>query len=431
MTVGVCDEARLRLRSHPHIGGYCCEAALHNVAGMNLQPLSTTAAPKDAQRFPAPDIARGVMLALIAVANVMIYLHARPYGVHQHILTDSVLDRIVTGIVVTTVDGRAYPMFAALLGYGIVHMVRRRRQRGVPDDQIRRTLRRRNLGLILFGALHAALAFSGDILGWYGLLGLVVVPLMRLGDRALLRLALIWLLFASLFQALALGDATVSTERDVFWSYAIADPLLAAGLRIIEWVMTPFGLLAVFSAILLGVWAGRHRVLEYPQRHRTLLRRTAAIGISGGFVGGAAMALVATEVWAPGPVAMVALSWIHVVTGVGCGLGYAALIALKTAHLPPDGRERGVIVRALEATGQRSLSCYLAQSAVFALLLPAGTLGWGGWLGPAGAAVLSLLTWAFTVLCAALWADRPGPAETLLRQIMRGRRASARATINA
>ena len=37
-------------------------------------------------RALAPDLARGSMLALIAVANVMIYLHARPYGLRQHIV---------------------------------------------------------------------------------------------------------------------------------------------------------------------------------------------------------------------------------------------------------------------------------------------------------------------------------------------------------
>lgn len=37
------------------------------------------------RRAPVPDIARGAMLALIALANVMICLHDRPYGVRQHI----------------------------------------------------------------------------------------------------------------------------------------------------------------------------------------------------------------------------------------------------------------------------------------------------------------------------------------------------------
>lgn len=40
-------------------------------------------------RALAPDLARGLMLALIAVANVMIYLHGRPYGLRQHVVQET------------------------------------------------------------------------------------------------------------------------------------------------------------------------------------------------------------------------------------------------------------------------------------------------------------------------------------------------------
>ena len=393
---------------------------------MESQTSTPTARP--AGRFLTPDLARGLMLAPIALANVMIYLHARPYGVRQHVLTDSILDQIVTGVLLSTIDARAYPLFAALFGYGLVHMITRRRERGGSEAQIRRTVRRRSLGLILFGAIHAALAFSGDILGWYGLLGLAMVRLLRLSDRGLFRLALIWLLTASLIQGVAVGGSVISTERSHFWSYAIADPLLATGWRLVEWVMTPFGLLVVLSAMLIGAWAARHRVLEQPGLHQPLLRRVAVLGIGSGLAGGLPLALVATGVLSPGPVVLAALSWLHVVTGVPAGLGYAALIALVAHRLVASGRDQHWSVRALQATGQRSLSCYLAQSVIFAVLLPAGTLGWGAWFGPAAAAGLALTVWALTVWGAAIWADRPGPAETLLRHFIAGGRP-ARAKI--
>ena len=64
------------------------------------------------------------------------------------------------------------------------------------------------------------------------------------------------------------------------------------------------------------------------------------------------------------------------------GLGYAALIALLAVHRQRRGTASGPVVRALSATGERSLSAYLAQSAVFAVLLPAAALGWGADIGP-------------------------------------------------
>ena len=81
------------------------------------------------------------------------------------------------------------------------------------------------------------------------------------------------------------------------------------------------------------------------------------------------------------------------------------------------------IVEALRATGERSLSCYLAQSVVFVALLPAWTLGLGGTLGTAEATALGLLTWLLTVFGADALArrGRRGPAETLLRRLTYGR----------
>ncbi len=91
-------------------------------------------------RALAPDLARGFMLALIAVANVMIYLHGRPYGLRQHVVQDGLFDRVVTAVVVTFVDARAYPLFGALFGYGLVRIAQRQTGRGFGPSQVRALL---------------------------------------------------------------------------------------------------------------------------------------------------------------------------------------------------------------------------------------------------------------------------------------------------
>src|SRR5699024_9818530 len=126
------------------------------------------------RRSLAPDLARGLMLALIAVANVMIYLHARPYGLRQHIVEDSLVDQLVTALMVTFVDGRAYPLFAVLFGYGLARILANQQARGLSSDAAARQVRRRSWWLLAFGFCHALLGFSGDILGWYGLIGVVL-----------------------------------------------------------------------------------------------------------------------------------------------------------------------------------------------------------------------------------------------------------------
>ncbi|WGX96399.1 DUF418 domain-containing protein [Nocardioides sp. L-11A] len=368
-----------------------------------------------AARAAAPDLARGLALALIALANVMIYLHARAYGPRQHIVEENPLDLGVTALLVTWVDSRAYPLFAALFGYGMVRIADRVRSAG-DERGAASALRRRSWWLIGFGAVHAALAFSGDVLGWYGLIGVVLASRTRLRGSALLWLAAAWLLVASAVQGAVYADPTVTDQRSFLWSFAIEDPGAALGWRLLEWLMTPFGLLSVVSAVLVGMWAAHRRVLERPCEYLILLRVTAFVGISAGVLGGIPMAVVTIQLWKPSSLVVGALSWLHILTGVLAGLGYLAAITLL-ARRWRDGR----IARALRATGERSLSAYLAQTVVFGALLPAHTLGLGAVLGTTQAAALALLTWLATVVGAAMLAGsgRRGPAEALLRRCAR------------
>ena len=364
------------------------------------------------------------MLALIAIANVMIYLHGRPYGPRQHIVEDGAVDRTVTAATVILVDARAYPLFAALFGYGLVRIIRNQRARGFGERAALAAVRRRSRWLIALGLVHGVLAFSGDILGWYGLLGLIVAGMLNMRDRTLLWLAGSWLIVASGVQGLVYAGSGISNQRSFMWSFAIADPGRAAAWRALEWVTSPIGLLAVATPLLIGVWAARHRILENPDRHRTLLRRTAALGLSGGVVGGIGMALVTIQAVKTSDAVTVGLSWMHIATGVPMGLAYVAVIALWSARLRNRcGAGTPRIISALQAAGERSLSCYLAQTVVFASLLPAWSLGAGAVLGTGGATLLALATWATTVAGAALMdrLGRRGPAEALLRRLSYGR----------
>ncbi|MEU3271446.1 DUF418 domain-containing protein [Saccharomonospora sp. NPDC006951] len=367
------------------------------------------------ERVLAPDLARGALLALIALANSAVFLYGRPYGPRQHIIEEGLLDRIVSVVGVTLVDGRAYPMFAALFAYGLVQNMRRQRASGVPERDARRTLRRRSRWLIGFGFAHAVLLFPGDVLGLYGLLGFAVLALLRVSDRALLITAAAWLLVVAAVQGAAYLTPAASAERSFFWSFAVTDPVEALALRPLEWLMTPLGILGVGSAALIGVWAARRGVLDEPRNHRVLLRRTAITGLLLAVAGGAPMALAVGGFWHLGGAYWFA-SAAHAVSGVAAGIGYAALAGLLAIKLGREN-EHGPVVTAIVACGRRSLSCYLFQSVVFAVLLLPFTFGLGETLGSASTALIALGTWLVSVLLADVLrrAGRNGPAENLLR----------------
>ncbi|MFD4640930.1 DUF418 domain-containing protein [Lentzea sp. NPDC058436] len=359
------------------------------------------------KRLLTPDLARGGMLALIALANSAVFLYGRPYGVRQHIVETDLLDRLVSAFVVTFVDARAYPMFAFLFAYGVARMAPER-------------ARSRNVWLIVFGFFHALLLFPGDVLGLYGLLGFAVIVMSRLKDRTLLVVAGFWLVLTAVVQGQAYATPP-NGQRSFFWSFETADPLKAIAMQPLEWLLVPFGLFGVGAAALVGVWAARRDVLAEPERHQRLLRHVATWGLGAAVLGGLPSGLAVAGFWHTS--ALWQLGALHAVTGVAGGLGYAALIGLISVRI----KRTNVVVRAVTACGERSLSCYLFQSVVFVVLLKPYTFGLGGTLGSAEVALLALATWLVSVVLADLLGRRgvPGPAETLLRKARKLRSSPA------
>src|SRR5215212_9000814 len=102
-------------------------------------------------RALAPDVARGAMLLLIALANVHLYLHGRALGVRSYPAAPDGADRVVTGLQLVLVDGRAYPLFGVLFGYGIGQLAARRAAAGASAADVVAVVRRRGLGLVAIG----------------------------------------------------------------------------------------------------------------------------------------------------------------------------------------------------------------------------------------------------------------------------------------
>jgi uncharacterized membrane protein YeiB len=107
-------------------------------------------------------------------------------------------------------------------------------------------------------------------------------------------------------------------------------------------------------------------------------------------------------------------------------MGYAALFGLLAIRLARRGSP-GPVTHALQACGQRSLSCYLAQSVAFVALLPAWTLGLGEGAHVWQAALVGIGTWLVILLIAdaSARAGYRGPAELLLRRLTYGPRPTA------
>ncbi|MET2715636.1 DUF418 domain-containing protein [Streptomyces harbinensis] len=397
---------------------------------------------RGAERALAPDLARGVMLLLIVLSNTAFHLWAAPHGPSGwHPVDGSLPDRVVQFAMITALDLRAYPLFAFLFGYGLMRVFARQTEAGTDPRAATRLLRRRGLWLIVFGGAHAALLMAGDIMGSYGVATLLLCALfLRRSDRTILigaavALAILAMTVAPAVAALLGGDlgrlGSAPSEATTV-VYASGDPswLAAAGTRLTTWsFVTAAGGLLSFPAhlmMLLGFWAARRRILERPREFLPLLRRTAVVGVTLGWLTGLPSALAHVGLWTVPADAVAeggALALLQESTGWLGGLGYVALFTLLAHRIAARPAGPGRAARALAALGKRSLSGYLAHSLLFAPLLAAWGLGLGAHLGSATMALFAVGVWLVTVVAADALERRglPGPADALLRRLVYGR----------
>jgi uncharacterized protein len=118
----------------------------------------------------------------------------------------------------------------------------------------------------------------------------------------------------------------------------------------------------------------------------------------------------------PGPVAIMVASVIQPLTGYFGGIAIAGLIALIAIRA---SRRPGVFTTAVQALGQRSLTFYLLQSVIFAIVFTPFAFGFEGTLGLAGATAVAVLTWLLSLIIAEVMrrTGHRGPAEILLRRL--------------
>ncbi|MDQ2624132.1 MAG: DUF418 domain-containing protein, partial [Actinomycetota bacterium] len=285
---------------------------------------------------------------------------------------------------------------------------------------------RRSVGLIVLGLAHAALLFGYDILAPYGVTGLLALALVHRSRTALLRwfwgsLALMTAVFIPVIYGLVdLGDDGVDAPTTDYLASAverITDSALESALSGVLMFFVPH--------VVLGILLARAGWLTDPARHRGRLGRTAALAGLASLAANLPYASAVVELWHPqGALASTALL-AHELSGITAGLAYVCLFGWLAAVW--SERRQGAVVGIIVATGERSLTCYLLQSVMFAPLLSAWGLGLGGSLSTAQAAALALAVWAVTVLVAVTLqrVGRTGPFEVVLRRWTYGVRRRA------
>lgn len=306
---------------------------------------------------------------------------------------------------------RFYVLFSFLFGYSLTLQFRSAERDGASATA--RTVRRL-LALVAIGTLHTVLFFTGDVLFGYGVIGFALLALRGLRPRSALRLA--GVLYAAclvLFVALSVArivqsppDAAQTAAENAAaldavragWGEAAAYRWADGVDRLAPTVV--FGLLNVLPLFLVGLAAGKVRLLEDPARYLPHLPRVQAIG----FGLGVPLSVLPVLLHVPHTEAL------GYVSGPLLAAGYAATF-LRLLHAWPA--LSGVFAPA----GRISATVYLAQSLIAAIAFTGyGFAQAGRW--PDGA-VLAFAAIVFVLqLAAARWYTRRfryGPVEWVLR----------------
>jgi uncharacterized protein len=383
------------------------------------------------ERIPTLDVLRGVAVAGILLANVLVFFGLFAVPVAPRDAVPAFLEKVL-------VDGKFYSVFSLLFGIGFGLQLARGGDAALPR------FRRRLRILLAIGAIHAVLIWAGDILMLYALLGLTLPWFARKTSRALLRWTVIllavptalyvaalvaWTLLASgaaqprpdggvparilaLFEAMGRGGVMDAFRGNlIFLAIRWAD--LVATVRFPK----------VLGMFLLGLWTVRAGLARAPSEHRATLVRWSVLGWALGLPANviAALALLRWPYLPPSPGGLLGV----VMQAVGVpmlALGYAATVALLVV-------DRRRLVTPFAPVGRMALTNYLMHSIICVTLSYGFGLGLWWRIGTGAAMAIAAAIILVQIPLSAWWLSRYrfGPVEWIWRRLTYGRPLALRA----
>jgi len=385
------------------------------------------------ERIQALDVLRGVAVAGILFANVLVFfgLIFMPPD-RMAALPTVAADRVAAFLEHVFVDGKFYSLFSLLFGIGFGVQLARGGDAALPR------FKRRLRILLGIGAIHAFFIWAGDILMLYALLGFTMPWFARKSNRQLLRWTVILLAVPTTLYVVAL----------VAWTFGAPVPARAPSSS-----GMPAQLLGYFEAIgsggikdafignlvflggrwadlfatvrfpkvlgmfVLGLWTVRTGLALSPSDHRATLVRWRLLGLGVGLPANI-IATWAFEQWQYLPPSVGGLLGV-VMQAVGIpmlALGYAATVVL----LVLDGRR---FITVFGPVGRMALTNYLMHS-VICVVLSYG-FGFGLWwhTGASRAMAIAAAIILVQIPLSAWWLSRFrfGPVEWVWRRLTYGR----------
>lgn len=385
-----------------------------------MPPLDHPSATPFPSRHWDVDALRGLALGGILLVNIQWFgsvyaAQALPDPAHVGPWDDT-----LRWVVMALFTGKFYGVFSFLFGYSLMLQW----QRSGAQDALYRS-RQRLIGLMGLGLLHGLLLFPGDILLTYGVVGWLLLNWRDWQPEKRLKVAVTtWLLMCLCWAIFALlagwsSEAPQASQEDIELAGQMqaAQRALAEGgwpmhqQRVEDWLYATltsavFGVPSVLPWMLLG-----SAVAQAPTRWQawTTWRHFAAVTVLG-LVGAS---LYATTNQQPGLSSALQTVALALFFGPPLTLSYMWLFMRLTRRAQPSR-----LWAYLAQAGRMSLTLYLSQSLVCALLFTGYGLGWVGQLTLAQTLGVAAVLYPVQVLLAAWWLKHraTGPMEALMQR---------------
>ena len=399
------------------------------------------------RRIATLDIVRGAAVLGILAMNIVAfampiqaYFNPFAYG------SDSAIDIAAYAFNFVLVDGKMRGLFTFLFGASMLLVIELAQAKGESAASV---TYRRQLWLLVFGAIHFYLIWFGDILISYALIGMVAFLFRNRGVKALIAWGV-----ALLFLQLMIMSASAFYAHSLAAEMAGPDPSAAT---IKEWndfakdfAVPSAGKLGEILALYLGPWIGIVReqltdhlgdplffsILFGPETLAYMLFGMAAL--KSGFLTGAwqeksyeRIALIGFSVTIP---IYAVICWRLFADGftvpgiftwyMSATVPFRPLMVIAYAALIIDlTRNGGWLVDRIAAAGRAAFTNYLGTSIVITFVFYGWGLGLYGSLGRAELWLVVIAMWALMLLWSKPWLDRfaYGPFEWLWRSLARGK----------
>ena len=406
-------------------------------------PTTESAPVQSSERADILDILRGFALLGIALANygMLSYYKLLPPEVAASLPGASV-DRWLNYFSTLFLEGKFYSLFSMLFGVGFAVIISRKDKSGKTRLGL---FYRRLFILMLFGIVHSLLIWDGDILLFYGLVGMLLPLFTSFENKTTIIIAGVLLLSPLVFDTakiLSNGKLNIATPvmhlgKDVDKQLGITEENVSAWLAnndsymdqlrwnqagsiwTLYFRMEGNRIPKVLAMFLLGMCAGRAGLHINLTKYKSKLPGVQRIGFAIGIPAGIMMIYVreknmflpdANGIWGT-------LAYALNVTSLS--LAYAATLCLW--YLKPAMKSK---LNFLRPMGRMALTNYITQSVVGVILFAPAFLALGGFIGPTVYFPIAIAVYSFQMGASHVWFRYfdYGPLEWIWRQLTYGRR---------